>query len=85
MVIMHFSPSGNRKAGPDGGNGGTGGNIVLEADISVRQLRHVNKHLKSENGEPGRKGNCHGKNGKNLVVKVMGINMHSSESKFKQA
>ena len=61
---------GDRKAGPDGGNGGSGGSVVLEADNSVKQLRHINKHLKAENGEPGRTSNCHGRNGRHLIVKV---------------
>ncbi|XP_028409973.1 mitochondrial ribosome-associated GTPase 2-like [Dendronephthya gigantea] len=62
--------AGNRKAGPDGGNGGVGGNVVLEADISIKQLRHVKKYSKAENGGNGQTKACHGKNGKHLIVKV---------------
>ena len=62
--------AGNRRAGPDGGNGGIGGNVVLEADVSVKQLQHVRKHLKADNGEGGQTKGCNGKNGKDLIVKV---------------
>jgi GTP-binding protein len=62
---------GNRKAGPDGGNGGIGGNVILEADVSVKQLRHVRKYLKAEDGGGGQTKSCHGRHGKDLVVKVI--------------
>lgn len=44
--------------------------MVLEADISVKQLRHINKHLRAKNGNPGRTSCCQGRNGEHLVVKV---------------
>ena len=44
--------------------------MVLEADISVKQLRHINKHLTAKNGNPGRTSCCQGRNGEHLVVKV---------------
>ncbi len=61
---------GNRKAGPDGGNGGMGGNVILEADVSLKQLRHVRKYLKAEDGTGGQTKACHGRNGKDLIIKV---------------
>lgn len=58
--------------GPDGGDGGNGGDIVLEVDPGLNTLvdfRHRRKFA-AENGEPGGKRNCHGKNGADLVLKV---------------
>lgn len=58
--------------GPDGGDGGNGGSIILEVDPGLNTLvdfRHRRKFA-AENGEPGGKRNCHGKNGADLVLKV---------------
>lgn len=68
LILLH---RGNRKAGPDGGNGGDGGNVILEADISLKQLRHIKKYLKAEDGGSGQTKACHGRNGKDLIVKVL--------------
>ena len=67
---LHILHRGNRKAGPDGGNGGIGGDVILQADVSVKQLRHVRKYLKGEDGGSGQTKACHGRNGKDLIVKV---------------
>ena len=44
------------KGGPNGGNGGKGGDLILQADENVADLRnyHFKKHWKAKNGEPGR-------------------------------
>ncbi len=58
--------------GPDGGDGGRGGNLIFQVDEGLNTLgdfRHRRKYA-AENGEDGRKRNCHGKNGEDLVVKV---------------
>ncbi len=58
--------------GPDGGDGGKGGSIIFEVDEGLNTLtdfRHKRKYA-AENGEPGGKRNCHGKDGADLVVKV---------------
>lgn len=58
--------------GPDGGDGGDGGNIVIEADsqeCTLSTLR-VNQCYQAEDGFPGTKCNRHGRNGKDLVLKV---------------
>ncbi|WP_456464909.1 GTPase ObgE [Persephonella sp.] len=58
--------------GPSGGNGGKGGDVVLIADPSVRTLldfKHK-RHFKAENGQIGSGNNRHGKNGKDLIIKV---------------
>ena len=58
--------------GPDGGDGGRGGSIVFVADASLTSLIEFKfkKHFRAENGAPGEGGNCFGKNGKDIVVKV---------------
>lgn len=58
--------------GPDGGDGGKGGDIVFEIDDGMNTLndfRHKRKYV-AENGEEGKKRNCHGKKGEDLIVKV---------------
>lgn len=58
--------------GPDGGDGGKGGDIIFEVDEGLNTLtdfRHVRKYI-AESGEEGSKKNCHGKNGGDLVIKV---------------
>lgn len=65
-----FKPLG----GPDGGNGGHGGDVVLVADPDVTTLLdyHHQPHRKATNGEPGKGDLRHGKNGEtlNLLVPV---------------
>ena len=58
--------------GPDGGDGGKGGDVILMTDTGKNTLvdyRHVRKYV-AENGEDGGKRNCKGKNGKDIVLKV---------------
>ena len=58
--------------GPDGGDGGRGGNVVFRADTQLATLmdfRYKRKY-KAENGEDGRSAKCHGKNGEDIVIKV---------------
>lgn len=58
--------------GPDGGDGGKGGDIIFEVDPGMNTLndfRHKRKWA-AENGEEGRKRNCHGKKGQDLIIKV---------------
>lgn len=58
--------------GPDGGDGGRGGDIIFEVDEGLNTLtdfRQVRKYI-AESGEEGGKRNCHGKNGEDLVIKV---------------
>ena len=39
-------------------------------DVSVKQLQHVKKHLRADDGGGGQTKACHGRNGKDLIVKV---------------
>ncbi len=58
--------------GPDGGDGGKGGDVIFEVDEGLNTLtdfRHKRKYH-AENGEEGKKKNCFGKNGADIVVKV---------------
>ena len=58
--------------GPDGGDGGKGGDVIFQVDEGMNTLtnfRHKRKYA-AENGEEGKKRNCHGKNGEDIVVKV---------------
>ncbi len=58
--------------GPDGGDGGKGGDLIFEVDKGLNTLvdyRHKRKYA-AQDGEEGGKRRCHGKNGKDLVLKV---------------
>ena len=58
--------------GPDGGDGGHGGSVILEIDEGLNTLtdyRHVRKYH-AEDGENGGKRNCRGKNGADLILKL---------------
>ncbi|XP_076023056.1 mitochondrial ribosome-associated GTPase 2 [Genypterus blacodes] len=49
--------------GPDGGNGGDGGSIIIKADRVVKSLAQVTPLYKGEDGQSGRSKNCYGRNG----------------------
>lgn len=58
--------------GPDGGDGGKGGDVIFEVDKGLNTLnefRHVRKYV-AESGEEGGKRLCHGRNGNDLIIKV---------------
>lgn len=58
--------------GPDGGDGGRGGNIVFQVDDNLATLadfRYKRKY-KAPNGEPGQGGRKNGRRGEDLVIKV---------------
>lgn len=58
--------------GPDGGDGGKGGDVIFVVDEGLNTLtdfRHIRKY-QAENGEEGGKKNCRGKNGADIVIKV---------------
>ncbi len=60
------------KGGPDGGDGGKGGDVIIQASKDENTLRpfRFKKHFKAENGQPGGSNNKTGKSGKNLIIKV---------------
>ncbi|MFJ4845167.1 MULTISPECIES: GTPase ObgE [unclassified Streptomyces] len=63
-----FKPLG----GPDGGNGGRGGDVMLVVDQAVTTLidYHHSPHRKATNGKPGEGGNRSGKDGTDMVLPV---------------
>lgn len=63
-----FVPAG----GPDGGDGGKGGDVIFEIYDGLNTLtdfRHVRKYI-AESGQPGGKKRCHGADGRDLIVRV---------------
>ena len=60
------------KGGPDGGNGGRGGNIVFLSDKNLWTLFHFKfqKHFKAENGGDGSKSRSSGSSGKDEIIRV---------------
>lgn len=63
-----FVPAG----GPDGGDGGKGGDVIFVVDEGINTLndfRHIRKYC-AQNGEDGQKKRCHGKDGSDIIIKV---------------
>lgn len=60
------------KGGPDGGDGGKGGDVVFEASRNENTLAafRFKKELQAESGQPGAKRRKHGKSAKDLIIKV---------------
>ncbi|WP_458701041.1 GTPase ObgE [Sulfurospirillum sp. 1307] len=60
------------KGGPDGGDGGKGGDVYFRVDKNTHTLSHFrgNQHLKAQNGQPGMGRKCYGKYGESLEVIV---------------
>jgi GTPase len=60
------------KGGPDGGDGGRGGHIILKANSQFWTLIHLKyrKNVKAEDGGKGEGGNRHGKNGADITLEV---------------
>lgn len=63
-----FVPAG----GPDGGDGGKGGDLIFQVDEGINTLnefRHVRKYC-AQDGENGGRRNCHGADGMSMIIKV---------------
>lgn len=60
------------KGGPDGGDGGHGGSVILRCDIEEDSLLPIfyEPHRKAKNAQHGMGSNCHGKNSEDCVIKV---------------
>ncbi len=60
------------KGGPNGGDGGRGGNIIVEAVQDVGALTHIKGKVefKAEDGSAGEGGSRHGANGEDFVIKL---------------
>lgn len=62
----------NATAGPDGGDGGRGANIILKGNAQLWTLLHLRyyKNVIAEDGQPGDKNLCTGRDGKDIIIEV---------------
>ncbi|MFZ5988491.1 MAG: GTPase ObgE [Bacillota bacterium] len=60
------------KGGPDGGDGGKGGDVIFVVDEGLRTLQdfRYKRHYKAEGGQNGGGSNCSGRGGEDLIIKV---------------
>jgi len=60
------------KGGPDGGNGGKGGSVVIKVDPHINTLLDFKykRHFFAEDGKPGGKARKSGRDGKDIIIKV---------------
>jgi len=71
------------RGGPDGGDGGRGGHVILAASSQKDTLFrfHMNQHFRAENGQPGQGKNKHGRNGADLIIHLpLGTSVHDAET-----
>eukprot|EP00001_Collodictyon_triciliatum_P063972 11358_5 len=76
MTFMRrrFHPVGR----PGGGNGGSGGNVIIKATSSLQDLSHVSSFVKARNGENGKSDERAGKCGTDEIILVpMGTVVYS--------
>jgi GTPase len=72
------------KGGPDGGDGGAGGNILFHASHSLNTLSDFSskRHFKAQNGQPGKGKHQTGRNGLDVVIKVpLGTIIYDNDTK----
>lgn len=71
-VVRWLHLKGKEKGGPAGGDGGRGGDVVLEGvrDLSVLARYRFSKKFRAENGESGSGHDRHGKDGESVVIQV---------------
>ncbi|MBL4705389.1 MAG: GTPase ObgE, partial [Flavobacteriales bacterium] len=70
---MHlFRDKTTAKGGPDGGDGGRGGHIILKGNKQMWTLLHLRykKHVRAEHGGPGGSGHKHGADGSDVFIDV---------------
>ncbi|NDC42977.1 MAG: GTPase ObgE, partial [Chitinophagia bacterium] len=62
----------NPTAGPDGGNGGRGGHIILRGNVNLWTLLHMryHKNVIAKDGENGSKNKCTGHDGEDIILEV---------------
>jgi GTP-binding protein len=60
------------RGGPDGGDGGHGGSVIIRALAGADSLAGITfqKHWRADNGEPGGSANCTGRSAENLIIDV---------------
>lgn len=74
--------------GPDGGDGGRGGHIILKGNSNLWTLLHLRyfKNVLAENGENGSKNNSTGRDGKDIIIEVpLGTITRNEETGEKEA
>ncbi len=71
-VVSFFRDKFTQKGGPDGGDGGRGGDIILVASQDVNTLVDFKfkKHFRAGNGQNGGKNHCSGADGEDIIIKV---------------
>jgi GTP-binding protein len=78
----------NPQAGPDGGDGGRGGHIILRGNKNLWTLLHLRyyKNVHAENGEGGSGNNSTGRSGKDVIIEVpLGTIARDEETGKKEA
>ena len=67
-----FRDKSTAKGGPDGGDGGRGGHVIVRGNAQMWTLLHLKyrKHIRAEHGGSGEGGLRHGKNGKDEILEV---------------
>lgn len=78
----------NAQAGPDGGDGGRGGNIILRGNKNLWTLLHLRyyKNVLAEDGKSGDKNNMTGRDGKDIIIEVpLGTIARDEETDEKEA
>lgn len=62
----------NPMAGPDGGDGGRGGHVILRGNRQLWTLLHLryHKNILADNGQNGGKDNCSGREGEDIIIEV---------------
>lgn len=87
--IKHFLRTKyNALAGPDGGDGGRGGHIILRGNKNLWTLLHLRyyKNVLAENGEAGSGNKCTGRFGKDIYIDVpLGTIARDEETGLKEA
>ncbi len=82
-VVAFFRDKTNPHGGPDGGDGGHGGSVILRGDPNADSLTslHYEPHQKAEHGANGAGNNKHGRRGKNKIIPVpLGTVIKDSET-----
>lgn len=71
-AISFRHEKGIANGGPDGGNGGKGGDVIFRVSKDLNNLVKFkySTHFKAQNGEPGSNNNKNGKSGKDLIIEV---------------